>query len=312
MERSKRDYLVIVLKGMAMGAADIVPGVSGGTIALIAGIYEEFINSLKSFSNVLMVWQKEGWTAAWKHINGKFLIALVSGIVISLLSLVGVITYGLEYYPVIMWAFFFGLILASTYFVGKRVEKWNVIPIIGFLIGAALIFLITSVSRAETPTDLWFVFISGMLAICAMLLPGISGAYILVLLGKYAYVLQALSDLNFKVISVFVLGCISGILSFSHLLSWMLRKHHNFTLALLTGFMLGSLNVIWPWKKTLEWEIDRHGEKIPLEQINVSPMNFEGDNHLVFALIIALVGFVSIFVMEKLASSKVKDEIPDT
>lgn len=312
MERGSKSYLIIALKGMAMGAADIVPGVSGGTIALIAGIYEEFINSLKSFSSVLGVWQSKGFKAAWEHIHAKFLLALFAGIGISLLSLVKVIKYTLEYYPIILWAFFFGLIIASSYFVAKRVEQWNLTNAFGLLVGTVLIYYITTVSPAETSTEWWAIVISGMLAICAMLLPGISGAFILLLMGKYAYIIDSLSQLNFKVIGLFVLGCITGLLSFSHLLSWMLRKHHNLTLAILTGFMLGSLNKIWPWKETLEWGTDRHGEKVALEQINVSPIGFEGDNHLIFALMVAFFGFICIFVLERLAKGKVEDEIPDT
>ena len=209
MERSSKNYLIIALKGMAMGAADIVPGVSGGTIALIAGIYEEFINSLKSFSSVLQVWQNQGWKAAWEHVNGKFLLALGTGILISLLSLVKVIQYALEFYPIVLWAFFFGLIIASSYFVAKRVEQWNLVNAFGLVFGTLLIYYITTVSPAETSTDWWFIVLSGMLAICAMLLPGISGAFILVLLGKYFYIIESLSQLNFKVIGLFVLGCLT-------------------------------------------------------------------------------------------------------
>lgn len=304
MHRSKKERLQLVLKGMAMGAADIVPGVSGGTIALIAGIYEEFVNALKSFSSALAVLKNQGLKAAWIHVNGSFLLTLFSGIIISLLGLVQFIKFALSHHPVMLWSFFFGLILASCYFVGKMVNRWSLASILALIIGTALIFFITSFSPAETTTAPWFVFLSGMLAICAMILPGISGSFILVLLGKYKYIIESLSELNLSVIITFALGCIVGLLSFSHLLSWMLRKHHNFTMALLTGFMIGSLNKIWPWKNVLEWGVDRHGEKLALLEENVLPNNFLGDPQLIQAIILALFGAVLIILLELTAKKK--------
>lgn len=305
MQRSKKESIQLALKGMAMGAADIVPGVSGGTIALIAGIYEEFVDALKSFSSVLSVLKKDGIKAAWKHINGSFLITLFSGIIISLLGLVQFIKFALLNYPILLWSFFFGLILASCYFVGKLVTKWNILSILALIAGTISIYLITTFSPAETTTAPWFVFISGMIAICAMILPGISGSFILVLLGKYKYIIESLSELNFTVIITFAAGCVVGLLSFSHLLSWMLKKHHNFTMALLTGFMIGSLNKIWPWKNTLEWGVDRHGEKIALVQDNVLPQNFvEGEAQLLSAILLALFGAVLIILLELTAKKK--------
>ena len=306
MSKSTKEYVFIGLKGMAMGAADIVPGVSGGTIALIAGIYEEFINALKSFSSVFTVFAKQGIAAAWKHVNGSFLLALFSGIAISLLSLVQFIKYALSEHPILLWAFFFGLIVASCYFVGRTIKKWNPSSIIALLIGTVSIYLITSLGPAETTTELWFVFVAGMLAICAMILPGISGAFILVLLGKYAYIIEALSDLKITIILTFVAGCITGLLSFSHLLSFMLRKYHALTIALLTGFMIGSLNKIWPWKNTLKWGLDRHGEKIAVLQENVLPQNLiETEPQILVASLLAIVGFALIFILEMVANKKV-------
>ena len=290
---------------MAMGAADIVPGVSGGTIALIAGIYEEFIDALKSFSSALGVLRKEGFVAAWKHINGNFLIALFTGIAISLLSLVQFIKFALKEHPILLWAFFFGLVLASSYYVGKRVSSWNWSSILALVLGTIAIYLVTSIGPAETSLASWFIFLSGMLAICAMILPGISGAFILVLLGKYAYVIDALGALNLKVIITFGLGAITGLLSFSHFLSFMLRKYHNFTIALLTGFMIGSLNKIWPWKNTLKWGVDRHGEKLAVLQENVLPNQLaEGDTQVGIAVLLAAVGFALIVVLEVVAAKK--------
>ena len=304
MKRTKKEFAIISLKGMAMGAADIVPGVSGGTIALISGIYEEFVKALKSFSSVLGVLFKSGIKAAWNHVNGSFLLALFIGIAISLITLVKGIKYALEFHPILLWSFFFGLIIASCYYVGKQVHKWNFSTILSLLIGAILIFGITTISPAETSTELWFVFLAGMLAICAMILPGISGAFILVLLGKYAYVIEALSEFKLDVILTFGAGCAIGLLSFSHLLSFMLKKYHDITIALLTGFMIGSLNKIWPWKKVLEWGLDRHGEKKAILEENILPSQFDGDSQFVFAIILAVLGLGLIVLLEELAGKK--------
>lgn len=305
MSKLKKDYLIIALKGMAMGAADIVPGVSGGTIALIAGIYEEFIDALKSFSTAFGVLRKDGFVAAWKHINGNFLIALFAGIAVSLLSLVQFIKYSLREHPILLWAFFFGLVLASCYFVGKRVNSWNWSSIIALVFGTVAVYLVTTVGPAETSTATWFIFVSGMLAICAMILPGISGAFILVLLGKYSYIIEALGALNFKVIITFGIGAITGLLSFSHFLSFMLKRYHNFTIALLTGFMIGSLNKIWPWKNTLSWGVDRHGESIAIMQENVLPSQLTvGNANFELAILLAVIGFGLIVVLELVAAKK--------
>lgn len=302
MKRSLKDYALISLKGMGMGAADIVPGVSGGTIALITGIYEEFIDSLKSFSSALLVLKKDGLKAAWEHVNGNFLIALFIGIAISLLSLVKAIKYALEFHPILLWSFFFGLIVISCYYVGKEVKKWNLPSILGLVIGTVLIYYVTSISPAETSDSLLFVFIAGMLAICAMILPGISGAFILVLLGKYKYIIAALEGFKLDVIAVFGAGCVVGILSFSHFLSFMLKKYHDLTIAVLTGFMIGSLNKIWPWKNTLSWTTDRHGEEIPLEQLNVLPADLkDAEPQVLYAVLLMLTGFALILILEQTA-----------
>jgi len=306
MPRSRKEYTSIVLKGMAMGAADIVPGVSGGTIALISGIYEEFINSLKSMSSALNVLRKKGLIACWKHINGDFLLALFSGIALSLVSLVQFIKYALNEHPILLWSFFFGLILASTYYVAKIISKWNIMNILSFLAGAVLIYYLTSISPTESSIAPWFIFLSGAVAICAMILPGISGAFILVLLGKYAYIIESLSDFDIKTIAFFGAGCITGLISFSHVLSWMLRRYHDLTIAILSGFMLGSLNKIWPWKITLEWGLDRHGEKVSVLDKNVLPFDFPEDPQLITSIFLAFFGFALIVLFESLAKKKAK------
>lgn len=304
MSRKIKDYLFISLKGMGMGAADVVPGVSGGTIAFITGIYEELINSLKSInaSSVKLLFKfkiKEFWQA----VNGNFLSALIFGIFVSFLSLAKLIKYFLEEQPILIWSFFFGLIVASAIVIAKKITEWKWRTIIALLLGVGIAYFITVVTPAETPTSYWFLFLSGALAICAMILPGISGAFILLLLGKYEYILNALSTFKLDVIAVVGCGAVVGLLSFSNLLSWLLKKYHNMTIGLLSGFMIGSLNKVWPWKQTMSTFIDRHGVEKPLLQENILPGTFESlqgqDSQLLFGSLLAIAGFLLIWVMEK-------------
>ena len=289
----------LFLKGMAMGAADVVPGVSGGTIAFITGIYEELINSIQSISTeALPALFKEGLPSAWKKANANFLLVLLSGIAVSVLSLAKGISHLLETQPVLVWSFFFGLIVASAVVVGKSVEKWNATAVIIMVAGIGLAYFITVASPAKTPEAWWFIFLSGSLAICAMILPGISGSFILLLLGKYKYILNALSELDLQTILLFLSGCVVGLLSFARLLSWMFKHYKNTTIAMLTGFMIGSLNKVWPWKITTQTTLDRHGEEIPLTQKSVLPQNFDADPQLIWALVAAIVGFAVIWVLE--------------
>ncbi|MDH6305669.1 putative membrane protein [Parabacteroides sp. PF5-5] len=249
MNRQIKDYALIMLKGIGMGAADVVPGVSGGTIAFIVGIYEELIESIKSINASSLKLLFTGQLAAfWKAVNGNFLLSLVTGIAISIFSLAKVITYLLENHPILVWAFFFGLVLASTLFVSKDIKKWDWKTILCFIIGAVIAFYITVATPAETPNGLWFIFLCGAIAICAMILPGISGSFILVLLGKYYYIMEAVKSLDIVTMLVFICGAVIGITSFSRLLSYLLHKFHDTTIAILAGFMLGSLNKVWPWK----------------------------------------------------------------
>lgn len=303
--RTLKDYLIISLKGIGMGAADVVPGISGGTIAFITGIYEELINSIKSVNkNAIVKLAKEGPVSFWKHINGSFLVALFLGIGISIVSLAKGITFLLHHYPILIWAFFFGLIVASAIVVGRNIKKWRIAEILFLLIGGSIAFYITLATPSETPETIWFIFISGMIAICAMILPGISGSFILLLLGKYSFILAAVSSFNLKTIAVFATGCIVGLLSFSHILSWMFKKHYSITIAVLTGFMVGSLNKVWPWKKVLEYRTNSHGESVPFIEQSVSPFNYEGEPQLMLAITLAIVGFGIVFLIEKMGAKK--------
>ncbi|OQD42333.1 DUF368 domain-containing protein [Croceivirga radicis] len=304
MPRKLIDYLWVTLKGMAMGAADVVPGVSGGTIAFISGIYEELINAINSIDFSLFREIKEnGIKAAWNKINGNFLLALFIGIFISVLSLAKLLTWLLENQPILLWSFFFGLVVASIFLVGKEIKKWSALTVIILIVGAALAFYITKLPPNENVDSYPFLFLSGALAICAMILPGISGAFILVLLGSYKTILEAVHQRDFAIIATVGAGAIFGLLSFARLLKWMFKNYRNTTLALLTGFILGSLNKIWPWKVVLETKVF-DDKVIPVNEVSISPFNYEGDPKLILALVLAILGFSVIFILEKLAAKK--------
>ncbi|MFK5958130.1 MAG: DUF368 domain-containing protein [Lutibacter sp.] len=304
-QRKFKHYFIISLKGMAMGAADVVPGVSGGTIAFISGIYEELLTSISSVNfRTLKLLKTNGVKAAWKAINGNFLVALLIGIFISIISLAKIISWLLEHKPILVWAFFFGLVLASILYIGKQISKWNIITIIVLLAGVGIAYYITTleplISVNSSPL---FLFLAGAIAICAMILPGISGAFILVLLGAYKPVLEAIHNKDFKLIAILALGAIVGLLSFSKVLKWLFKNHKNYTLAVLTGFILGSLNKIWPWKKTLTWRTNSHGIEVPFNQQSISPFSFDGDSQIFYAILLSVIGFAVIILLEKLASS---------
>ena len=306
MGRNLKDYAVIALKGMAMGAADVVPGVSGGTIAFITGIYEELLESISNVNFKLIKTLKlEGVKVAWKQVNGSFLVALFAGILISIISLAKTIKWLLEHEPLLLWSFFFGLVLASIIYIGKQVTKWNAIAIVILLVGAFIAYYVTTLNPLVTEnSSILFMFLAGAIAICAMILPGISGAFILVLLGAYKPVLAAVNDRDLKTVAAIGLGAIVGLLSFSKVLKWMFANYKNYTLAVLTGFIIGSLNKIWPWKETLTWRTNSHGIEVPLKQESISPFTFDGDPKLMFAILLALAGFGLILLMERIAVKK--------
>ena len=303
MNRGLLAYLLIALKGIGMGAADVIPGVSGGTIAFITGIYEELVDSIKSinYTSISRIW-KGGLGAFWKAVNGNFLLSIVIGILISVLSLARILEYILVHHPILIWSFFFGLIIASAVFVAQKIDRWNIPVIISFVTGIVSAYFITSFTPVVTTNAYWFIFLSGALAICAMILPGISGSFILLLLGKYQFILNALNEGKIGIIAVLLAGALIGIISFANLLSWLLKRYHNFTIALLAGFMLGSLNKIWPWKITLSTISDSHGELKPLIQQNVLPGKFaevlQTDPQILSAILLALTGIAVILLFE--------------
>ena len=303
MKRTTKDYIVISLKGMAMGAADVVPGVSGGTIAFISGIYEELLGSISNINiSLFKTLKNKGLAKAWEQLNGNFLASLFIGMIISLISLAKGISWLLENQPVLLWAFFFGLVLASIIYIGKQVTKWNVVAFLLLFGTAFLAYFITTLNPliSENPSS-FFIFLAGAIAICAMILPGISGSFILVLLGAYKTVLAAVNNKNIVTIVVFMLGCFTGLLTFSKVLKWLFANYKNYTLIALTGFILGSLNKIWPWKEVLTYRVNSHGEQVPFKEASISPFSFNGDSQIAYAIILAILGFSLILLLEKLA-----------
>ena len=315
-----------------MGAADVVPGVSGGTIAFISGIYEELLDTIKGFNlSAFKTLKEEGIVATWKKLNLGFIVSLALGILTSIVTLAGLISNILEeqgetFKKVALWSFFFGLIIASILYVGKQVKNWNIKNIIGVIAGAALAYYITVAPVSSNSSSLLFLFFAGSIAISAMILPGISGSFILVLLGAYQPIMGAIKSfteaLKLKdfgtisepgvIISVVGAGCIIGLLSFSRVLSWLFKKHETITLATLTGFMLGSLNKIWPWKKALSTRINSHGEEVPVQFGNMLPSEYSTyyntDSAWVYALIFATIGFAVVYLLEFFGNKLQKED----
>ena len=320
---SARKLISVAIKGLAMGAADVIPGVSGGTIAFITGIYEELLETIANLNFALLkTWRKEGFRVMWTKGNFSFLFALFSGIAISIMSLAMLIEHLLKNYPIQLWSFFFGLILASVWLVGRTVVKWSFGTIFGLLAGTAAAWYITVMSPSTGSDNLFYIFVCGAIAVCAMILPGISGSFILLLLGAYTTVLGSITSIlhavknsdwgavtqNGLLIVVFLVGCIAGLISFSKVLNWLFKKAHSLTVAILTGFLIGSLNKIWPWKETLETFIKHKGEHdeeiVPLVQRNILPNHYETVSHqsseLAMAVILMVVGLGVILLIDYL------------
>ena len=306
MQRRLLDYAVLSLKGIAMGAADAVPGVSGGTIAFISGIYEELVNTISNINfSLFKTLKRDGILTFWKQCNGNFVLALLMGIIISYVSFMRLAKYLIETQPILIWSFFFGLIVASIFFVGRQIKIWNLSVFIGLVLGAIAAYYITTIPSMASNEHPLFLFFAGAVAICAMILPGISGSFILVVLGAYKTLSDALHDFDFKKVALFAIGAVVGLLSFSHVLKWLFKHFHNLTLAILTGFILGSLNKIWPWKEVLTWREDSSGNLVPMLEKSILPSSFKGDPQLVFAFILMIIGFITIFILEKIGSKKV-------
>lgn len=307
-KRSPKQLLGVYLRGIAMGAADVVPGVSGGTVAFITGIYEELIESIKSISpSSLGLLFKQGPVSFWQHINGTFLLLLLLGIATSVLSMARLISHLLTNHPLLVWSFFFGLILASSLHMAKQIKQWQFSTIVAVLVGSMLAYGVSELPPSELSPDLLMFFAAGSIAICAMILPGISGSFILVLLGMYTHILTAIKDMQVVLVLSFVAGCGIGLLTFSHFLSWLFKRFHDLTIALLTGFLIGSLNLVWPWKVVLSFYQNSKGEQLALTQENVFPWVYEAVNKvnpaMFYCLGLMLLGVIIVFILEKIGTS---------
>ena len=303
-KRSVGEYAGLLGRGFAMGTADVVPGVSGGTMAFILGIYEELIDSIrtvgrKEFLQPLFTLR---WKIAFQVLNWPFLVAVLAGIGLAVLSFARILEWLLLNQPVYVWSFFFGLVLASVFAVKKRIKRWNATLLALLVAGTIAAFYLVGIVPVETPNDWWFLFFSGALAICAMILPGISGAFILLILGKYQYILTAVNDRDIMPIALVGAGAVVGLVSFAQVLGWLFKRYHDPTVALLIGLMLGSLRKVWPWKETLASITGSHGEEVPTVVHNVLPSLVVGgrmDWTVIIAILLAVVGFVGVLLLER-------------
>ncbi|KOO08925.1 DUF368 domain-containing protein [Vibrio hepatarius] len=303
------NYFTTFLKGVAMGAADVVPGVSGGTIAFITGIYDTLLESIRRVNpSLLGIWKRDGFKAAFNHINGLFLISLFGGIFISIATLAKLISWLLVTHPIPLWSFFFGLILVSVFHMLKQVEQRTLSRFVFLLLGVAFAYSITVLKPLHMEPTSLNVLLAGSIAICAMILPGISGSFILLLIGMYTPVLGAVKSFDISILALFLSGCVAGLLTFSHLLSWLLRRFRDFTLVFLTGLMLGTLPKIWPWKETLTWRTNSKGEQVPLLQENLSPFDFEAVTsqpaQLGIAIVLMVCAIALVLGLEKFAENR--------
>jgi len=302
--RDLRAYFVLFLKGMAMGAADVVPGVSGGTIAFISGIYEELLRSIRAFTPfALASLFNDGPMVFWRRINGTFLSVLFSGILFSVVTLARLITYLLDQQPLLLWSFFFGLIMASILFIWRQLTRKGFWEYLFLFLGLCAALASAFAPRVQLEPTSFVVFGAGMLAICAMILPGISGSFILLLLGMYSVILEAISSADFSLLSIFTLGCVVGLMVFSRLLSWLLSRFQGVTLSVLTGFLAGSLVMVWPWREPVIATNKGHSDALNL----LVPSQYGqtvGDAQLFTALGLMVVGFVVVMLLEYIGARR--------
>ncbi len=305
-----KEYLALFLKGVGMGAANVVPGVSGGTIALITGIFHKLIDSIKAFNlTALQLLLKGKFKDLAKHINLDFLLSVFTGVAVSILSIAKLFAFLFENYPIYIWSFFFGLILASIFFVGKTIKKWNASAISSLIIGTAIAVTISLLKPASENNSIIYLVICGIVGACSMILPGLSGSFVLILMGNYQLVMiESVNNLDLKVLLPVVIGAGFGLIAFSYFLSWIFKKFVNQTIALLTGFILGSLGMIWPWK-TPQYVMDTNGlpllkkGKMIVESYHWNlPKQF--DTELIFALLFIVLGILVIWITETLASKQ--------
>lgn len=307
-----REYFLAFIKGIGMGAANVIPGVSGGTIAFITGIFERLVNALKSFNfTAIKLFFTGKFKEFAKHIDLYFLLSVFLGIGISIITFAKLLQYLFENYEVMVWAYFFGLILASVYYVGKTISKWTWSVITVFIIGFVIAFAFTMLTPARETNTVPYNLLAGAIAACAMILPGLSGSFVLLLLGNYQLVMiDSVSNFDFSVLIPVVIGAVIGIIAFSYFLSWVFKKYKDQTISLLTGFILGSLAIIWPWKNVVSTYVDKHGATRPLTTVNVMPETYgtynNTDPHLWQAVLLMILGIITIVVIEYIAAKSKK------
>jgi len=312
--KKKSAFLSLALKGMAMGIAEVIPGVSGGTIAFITGIYEKLLHTIKAFHpSLINTFKDEGLRGLWEKINGSFLVTLLIGMAGGIILGVFGVSHLIESYPEMLWAFFFGLIISSAIFIARQVQKWNLGELIFLIAGTLIAYYITIATPAQGNEALWFVFLSGTIAISALILPGISGSFILLLMGMYSFViptikkaLTSFDNESLLIVGTFGLGCLVGLLTFSRVLSWTFKNYNNPTLALLTGFMIGSLNKLWPWRNVISTRINSKGVEVPFLEESVLPGNYVGETYLTGVIICMIIGFISVFVIERISTFTIR------
>ncbi|HVT44729.1 MAG TPA: DUF368 domain-containing protein [Thermoanaerobaculia bacterium] len=312
--RNPREAAGLVARGFCMGAADVVPGVSGGTMAFILGIYEELIDAIRMVGRpqFLRPLSRLRIAEALAVLNWKFLLSVAAGIGLAILTLAQLLEWLLVNRPVFVWSFFFGLVLASVITVAKRIARWSVPLVLSLLAGLVFAYILVGLVPLQTPDAWWFLFFSGAVAICAMILPGISGAFVLLLLGKYQYILGAVNQRDIAPVFWVGLGASIGIVTFAQFLGWLFRNYHDLTVAMLTGLMLGSLRKVWPWKVDLAWVLDRHGARLPTVQRNILPDLVDNGSvrmEVVAAILLATAGFAVVVLLEWWASRKGKEDL---
>ena len=311
MKTAYTQHLVTYIKGILMGAADVVPGVSGGTIALITHIYERLINAIDAVSiSLILSLFTSSRKEAWDKLDGSFLLALTLGIGTSILLVTGGISWLMEHYPIPLWAFFFGLILGSAYVLKNAIDNWSAVSILMLLVGACVAFGIGLVSPSQGSESLIYLFFCGMLVVIAMILPGISGAFILILLGAYGTALDTVAQMKsfvfdgFIVFAVMASGGLVGLKVFAKVLRWLFSNHKNMVLATMTGFLLGSLYKVWPWKEVTQYYTNSSGERVPLNSVSVFPDAFNADAQLAPAITAFFLGLILLFLLERLSKNK--------
>ncbi len=311
MKEAQKQHLITYIKGVAMGAADVVPGVSGGTIALITHIYERLISAIDTISlSIVLQLFTSNRKVAWAKLDGSFLLALSLGIGTSILLVTGGVSWLLEYFPIPLWAFFFGLILSSAFVLKSSVSNWNLGSILMLILGGLIAFGIGLVAPSQGSESLIYLFFCGMLVIIAMILPGISGAFILILLGAYGTALDTVEQLKSFVIDGFIVfavmasGGLVGLKVFAKILRWLYTTYKNMVLATMIGFLLGSLYKVWPWKEITQYYTNSSGERMPLTSVSVFPDVLNADNHVILAVCTFFLGLILLFLLERLSKSK--------